>query len=188
MDRHARPFDPETAALIRRKARKLCRRTGFNRSDTDDVEQEFRVHLWRKMPCYDPTRGTWPSFVKCVLDRRGVSLQRERLAEKRGGTRPALSLSEEVTGADGRCAELHECVPCRERGTADLMIDLQRVRGSLGSPKARAAMKHLSNGGTTNSMCGAIGVSRRTAMRLTNALRERMVELGIEEYVRERAT
>jgi hypothetical protein len=55
------------ASLIRRKARQLCRRPGFSRSDEDDLKQGMRLYLWSASRLFDPARGNVESFVVTAL-------------------------------------------------------------------------------------------------------------------------
>jgi hypothetical protein len=114
------PFDPETSALIRNKARKLSRKSGFRTSDQDDIEQELCLHLWLQMSKYNRSLGPWLTWASFILDKRGISLQRHKLALQRTHKREECSLNEPVRDADGRLVDRHQT-------TAEAAVDLCRL-------------------------------------------------------------
>jgi|APFre7841882654_1041346.scaffolds.fasta_scaffold388118_1 DNA-directed RNA polymerase specialized sigma24 family protein len=36
---------------------------GFGRSDQEDIEQELTIEVWRRLPEFNPTRGSLEAFV-----------------------------------------------------------------------------------------------------------------------------
>ena len=42
--------------------------------DADDVAQELRLHLWKKMHCYDPHKGTIQTWGYKVITNRARDL------------------------------------------------------------------------------------------------------------------
>lgn len=69
--------------VIRVKARQLCRRPSFSRSDTGDVEQDLYLHLLNQIQQFDPTRGSLNTFIARVIDSAVAMLIRERRRGKR---------------------------------------------------------------------------------------------------------
>lgn len=76
---------PFTATFIRIKARQLCRRCDFSRSDVEDVQQEMRLYLLQKAHLFDPARGSVEAFVTRAINTwismhlryRGRAMRRE---------------------------------------------------------------------------------------------------------------
>lgn len=92
---------PFTAELIRQKARKLCRKPGFSRSDEEDLSQGMFLYVWERSRLFDPKRGTIQAFViTAVTSWEGMELRRRRAKKRRGGLH-ALSLESTMVACDG---------------------------------------------------------------------------------------
>jgi DNA-directed RNA polymerase specialized sigma24 family protein len=92
---------PFTAELIRQKARKLCRRPGFSRSDEADISQGMYLYVWERSRLFDPTRGTVEAFViTAVTSWEGMEYRRRR-AKKRHDDFHAISLESTMVACDG---------------------------------------------------------------------------------------
>jgi len=117
--------------VIRVKARQLCRRPSFSRSDSGDVEQDLYLHLLNQIQQFDPARGSLNTFIARVIDSAVAMLVRER---RRGKRTPAAgvvaqSLEVMVDQADGPPAPLGATlsqadVERRTGGDATSEIDL----------------------------------------------------------------
>jgi len=84
--------DPFTITFIRIKARQLCRRSDFSRSDYDDLRQGMRLYLIEKVHLFDPVRGNLEAFVTRAL-RTWVAMHlRWRSRDKRRESYKAVSL------------------------------------------------------------------------------------------------
>lgn len=91
-DRHDVVSDPFTVTLIRIKARQLCRRSDFSRSDYDDLRQDMRLYLIEKAHLFDPVRGNIEAFVTNAL-RTWVAMRlRYRKRQKRSESYKAVSM------------------------------------------------------------------------------------------------
>lgn len=94
-------FSPYVQNLIKHKARQVCRKTGFARSDQEDLEQELKLGLLGKVHLYDPARGaSFDTFADRVVVSLVKMILRERYALKRGGRRSDLSLDETIATTD----------------------------------------------------------------------------------------
>lgn len=98
--RHDVVDHPSIAELIKTKARQLCRRSDFLKSDLDECEQEMRIYVWRKSHLYDPARGSIEAFVTTALQSWiGMELRcRHRL--KRWNGRPTISIESTTFGCN----------------------------------------------------------------------------------------
>jgi len=93
--------DPFTVTLIRIKARQLCRRSDFSRSDYDDLRQDMRLYLLEKGHLFDPARGNIEAFVTNAL-RTWVAMRlRYRNREKRRESYKVVSLERTRVECDG---------------------------------------------------------------------------------------
>lgn len=186
LDPNHDPFDPHTTQLIRSKARRLCRVAGFTSSDFDDVVQELRFHLWRRLKRFDPAVAAWTTFASFVLDKRCISLARERSAEKRCCRREQCSLNDQILDDSGRLVERHQSTPeaasTRQR-LNDLARDLADLRERLPSATHRLFMDALARGGTVNSIGTELGLSRRAAARHFAELQRLFEDAGLRVYL-----
>jgi len=142
--------------LIRVKARQLIRQPGFSRSDQDDIEQDLLLHLLGQVEHFDPTRGSFNTFVARVVDSAVAMLVRERRRQKRTPAGDAILQSLEVmvdepdgppsplwsiigtpdldrrTGAETRSAEsIREQTEAIEHAIRTLPPDLRQICQSL---------------------------------------------------------
>jgi len=63
------------------------------RVERDDLEQECLEHWLRQRGRYEPTRGaSRATFMRRVLERHLLDIEEKRIAKKRGGGQPSLSL------------------------------------------------------------------------------------------------
>ncbi|MCK6486564.1 MAG: hypothetical protein L6R00_20840 [Phycisphaerae bacterium] len=93
--------DPFTVTFIRIKARQLCRRSDFSRSDYDDIRQSMRLYLLEKAHLFDPARGNLEAFVtKAINTWVGMEL-RHRERDKRRESFKAISLERTPVVCDG---------------------------------------------------------------------------------------
>jgi RNA polymerase sigma-70 factor, ECF subfamily len=113
--------------LIRIKARQICRKAGFNRSDEDDLKQEMVLYLLGQAHRFDPTRASLTTFICQVVDTCAAMILRNRRRLKRVGRIATLSLESTTIDLDGKPAPA-----CR----AILPEDLQRRTG--GRPDCQA--------------------------------------------------
>jgi RNA polymerase sigma-70 factor, ECF subfamily len=66
------------ARAIRYKARQLAGRHGFSRSEREDIEQELRLDLLRRLAKFNPDIAPWNAFVRTLVDRHAATLIAQR--------------------------------------------------------------------------------------------------------------
>lgn len=88
----------EATRVIRRKAHELVGKAGFVDADRDDIEQELRLDLARRLPRFDPARSQIQTFTRRIVDNHVVTLLEARRAARRDHRR-VVHLDE--AGADG---------------------------------------------------------------------------------------
>lgn len=143
------------AQLIRFKAGKLTRSPGFNRSDLEDIEQNLRLDLLKRLPKYNASKAKPTTFASLVVKREIITIVRHRFAEKRTPLREEYSLDEEVIDRDGRLVARHQTTPeaaCDWQDRVDLKHDLAELRERLPSDDHRLILDALFHGGTKNSI------------------------------------
>lgn len=93
--------NPFTITLIRVKARQLCRRSDFSRSDYDELRQGMRLSLLEKAHLFDPARGNIEAFVTQMINTWVAMQLRYRNCPKRGDTYKTISLERTTVVHEG---------------------------------------------------------------------------------------
>lgn len=187
MDDRSHPgINGYASRLIKFKARQLCRRPGFSRSDQEVIEHDLLTDLHLRMPRYDPARAQCNTFIDRVIERRIISLLRYRFADKRDPRREECSLNDPVLDADGRVVDRHETTPDAARRWQrlhDLEQDVADLRERLPSDEHRRFMDALARGTTINAIAGELGISRRAAAKYFAELRQFSEDGGLRDYL-----
>jgi len=95
-------LDDDMEKAIRIYSRRLIATAGFTEQDLDDIRQEMRLELMRRLPSFNPRRAKRSTFIARVLERKGGQLVRHRNAEKRDFRREKHSLNDSIADGDGR--------------------------------------------------------------------------------------
>ena len=79
-------------------ARRLRRKLVLPAADLDDLRQDLLVDLLRRLPAYDPSRGSIGAFANIVLRNQSsrIAMRHHRKRRAQGG--PLLSLEVPLTG------------------------------------------------------------------------------------------
>ena len=151
------PIDPVVAAIIRRKANRMVGRAGLRSQDRADLEQELVLRLLERQHRFAAARGTWPAFVRRVVENAGTNVLRFRGRYKRtaGPTEP---LTEKVPAPD------HAASRAR---AADLSAALAAL------PPELRAVAELMAAHTVTAAARALGVSRSTVYARLQQIRDR---------------
>jgi RNA polymerase sigma-70 factor, ECF subfamily len=88
--------------LIRRKARQLIGKYGFNRDDCEDLMQELTLDLLIRLSKFDASKACLDTFVSRIVDRRVANVIRYQRQVKRDFHRRAPSLDEPIRDDEGR--------------------------------------------------------------------------------------
>lgn len=169
--------------LIRPKAKRMCSRRGFTQSDRPDIEQELWQHLVAQSPKFNVSRS-WEKFVSYILDKRCISIHRDRFAEMRSPDREECSLDDAALDCDGRAVPRHELVaesssvPQRLR---ELERDVAEVLAQLSDVHRAIALGLVT--GTVNSLANELGIPRSAVERHIDEIREVFEDAGLREYL-----
>ncbi|MCW2901494.1 MAG: hypothetical protein JWO67_3759, partial [Streptosporangiaceae bacterium] len=159
-------------SLIAFKAKQLCRKPGFSRSDEEDFVQDLTLALLEKRGRYDPSRGASPdTFANRVVISKVKMILRDRRRTKRAAGFTAASLDCDTTaGADGP-APLSQLMTGDDRarrgtsGPPDPLASLERreaLEAALASlPPDLAAVAERLRGRSANAAAVELGISRR---------------------------
>jgi len=108
---------------IRVKARQLTRRSEFNRSDREDLEQELWLALLSQADQYDPQRASLHTFIDRVVGAAAKMLLRDRRRQKRVPGQATVSLDRTLVHRTGQ--------PKRPLRQLLLDADLSRRTGAV---------------------------------------------------------
>ncbi len=175
-------FDPVIASLIRSKAARLRGLARLNDQDLEDLEQDCRVELLRKLKRFDPDRGKPDAFVARVLRNFLANYLRNRSAGRRdprrvtslGGPERAARVSE---GAMDRCGRHARPRP----DEAELRHDVQTVIADLPPELLDLALRLMRQSVTATAR--ESGVPRTTLQSRVRKLRAVFERHELREYL-----
>jgi hypothetical protein len=99
------PLDPSIQELIRRKATKLSKKTGFKDQDRDDLIQELSLHVARRRPTLRSQNRCLQALLSTMLERRAANILRDRYGclRRRNWPMPWSARSEEMISNSVNC-------------------------------------------------------------------------------------
>lgn len=172
--------------VIKSKARQLCRRSGFSRSDEDDLVQELTLRLLEKEHLYDPTRGaTLDTFADRVITSAVKMILRDRRRLKRAAGFTAVSLESTTVMIGGTPVYLTEAigdadlerVTLSKRHGPDPEADLAELLEGLPPDLVDVARRLL--GGTVASVARDLGTSRRQVYAAMARIGQHFEDIGL---------
>jgi RNA polymerase sigma-70 factor, ECF subfamily len=178
-------------SLIKFKARQLCRKPGFSRSDEDDLEQELTMRLLSKAHLYDPARASTNTFADRVI-RSGIAMMlRDRLRQKRATGFTAQSLEAVPSDTNQDTGVLRDLLTIRDlqRRTGISADDLDRAEliaavvhavKSL-PPDLQGVCRELIDGTISSAACN-LGISRRQVRNAVARIRRHFEQAGLGNY------
>lgn len=155
------------ARAIRQKARQLAGRSGFSISEQDDIEQELRLHLFRRLPKFNPQVAHWNVFVRTLVERHTATLATQRLKAKR-----ALQRVEPR-------AEAQEC-------NVDLAIDTEMILATL-PERTRNLCERLKKDSVAQ-VADQLGMPRSTLRDALGRLQKHFQSVGRQFFRKSSAT
>lgn len=131
MDANEKPNLSDYAGkLIKYKAKQLVGHYGFTRSDREDIEQDLAQHLIEHMHQFDPRRSSQNTFLNRIVDRKRISILRQRFAQRRD-YRMTTRIDDLATDAENDQFEPVDQRIERVGSPSDLAIDLAHASESL---------------------------------------------------------
>lgn len=170
------------------------RRHSLPKSERDDLVQEVVLHLLQQLSSFDPMVGAWSTYVKCVVKSKLASLRRTARSlrhRKHGNTQ---SLNQTALDRDGRTSELGDMVQegmspaCKSRDLrpatcrCDMNNDVNSVLQTL-APELRTLCEALMNEPNISEASHSMEVSRSTAYRRIETIRQTMVRHEFHQYL-----
>lgn len=184
-------LDAKMLRLVRQRAKKLVERSGFPPSERKDLEQELTLHLLECLPQMGQVENRY-AFVNRVLRNHGVTLVRQRKAEKCNDEN-VVSLNMLVDDSDQEKTELGNTLledvhshrlgaqPRDNLEQADLAHDVATVLAKLPAEHRDLCerLKHQS----LVEIAKETGIARKTLYRLLQEIRERFESAGLQNYL-----
>jgi len=175
-------LDEYARKLIRLKAGQLVGTYGFTTSDREGLEQRLALHLIEHMDQFDPEQGSRNTFLNRIVDRRIISILRQRFAQRRDYRR-TVPLDEAMADQNGERREpVDRRRACVDR-SSDLAIDLSDVIESLDGDTRHmfGLLMHESVAETARRL----GLTRAEARTRIARIRKLLTDSGLEVYLKD---
>lgn len=181
------------AQLIRRKARELSTFPGFCPTDREEIEQQLRLVLLRRLEKFNPQLAHYNAFVTTVIERYSATILEHRRAESRTHRRCAGSLNRLVEDDDGNRVELGATLPESIQGLRtrvefrsseelqDLVADVAHLLANL-PPELADVCERLKRD-SISAVARDLGIPRSSLCDLLKTVRERFDSSGIRGYL-----
>lgn len=188
-ERHPIVSNPYAQSLIRIKARQLCRRADFSRSDLEDLHQQMRWHLLKVGHQFDPERASAETFIAHAVESCVRMILRDRWRDKRKIDRSIVSLERtEIAGEDQNVplwSVLRDEDQARRTGNVahdpieaiDLREAFAHAFGGLSSKQREVVTQVVQYG--KSGAARLRGTSRRQIDNLLQAMREVFIDAGL---------
>jgi RNA polymerase sigma-70 factor (ECF subfamily) len=179
---------------IRIRARSLIGQWWFTQSDLDDIMQQLRVEVWRRLPKFNPGRGDFERFIYHLVRKATARIVESQIAAKRLAHHRTLSADSLVKGKDSqliRAGNLMDADETNRRlGTAprhftdqsDLKADVRDFLGRLPAD-LHGLCKRLMDGQDPTEIHRLTGMSRGSIYDRREKLRQLMEQAGLKEFV-----
>jgi len=176
--------------LIAIKARQICRKAGFNRSDEEDLKQEMFLHLLGQADHFDSGRASLDTFIDRVVNSCVAMILRDRRRLKRAGRVTTQSLESTLMMVEGEripaCEailpeDLHRRTGVDSRREAALQEEAAAVAEAVGTmPTNLQEMCRRLMAGTVTSVARDLGESRRQVRHKIREIRGFFEQAGFE--------
>jgi len=178
-------LDAETKRVIRYHARKLVGRTGINRNDVEDLEQELAAHVVQCLRRFDPTKASRKTFISRIVEHEAGKILRYRSAERRDRKREQSSLDLEAADTGHLDWDDHEIRTGRRSRSrceeSELKADVGAVISTL-PPELQAICERLKRE-TKVDVGNSLGMPRSTFNdRVMRPLRAAFEAAGLHVY------
>jgi RNA polymerase sigma-70 factor, ECF subfamily len=179
--------------LIRDKARQLVGEEGFSETDYEDLVQDMKLDLWRRLSKFDPGKAPRSMFTASVVKHCVATVIESRKASCRDYRRCRCSLNDPLKTPDSKPAErgdmLDQDVTLLRTGGAkrpaaeriDLRNDIRTVLAGL-PPELRSLCCRLMKR-TPTEVEEDTGIARGTLYESIQKIRRRFEKAKLKEYL-----
>jgi RNA polymerase sigma factor (sigma-70 family) len=192
-DRNA--LDAYAVSSINQHAQQLIRRAGFVPEDLHDIKQQLTIHLWQHLDGFDPTRGSFTTFIDRVVRHKAADILEARQAACRDCRLEVGSLQATAATDDGEevlVEDIAEADAVRiqrglghdgfERGI-ELRIDLARALAALTPAQVDLCRRLLASDWNVSRVAADMGVSRPTLYAAIRQIRSVFAKAGLREHL-----
>lgn len=170
----------EVARVIRSQARRASRSFSRFGHSADDLEQELLLHYLRHHHQQNAGRASPATFADRICRHRLLNVFAAETAGMRSASGGLVSLSELNRDEQFAMGSKSGDWPSPQRMA--LRVDIDRVLRTLQSELASFAYL-LAQGASVTDIAQTLGISRATAYRRLNSLREQFVLAGLHRYL-----
>lgn len=167
-------MDAYAIHCIKASVRELVARYGFPPGDRQDLKQELFLKYLERKDGFDPARGSYKTFVSCLVRNRAASLVGQRWrANARMPLFPLYRASKAVMPANIGIDTVEEPVA---EGT-DVTLAVQRVLASLPDRQRDVASRIATE--PVPEIAAELGISRVRVYQLVERLRTAFQTAGL---------
>jgi DNA-directed RNA polymerase specialized sigma24 family protein len=191
-DDFERSLDSDTLKFIRRKARQLAGRYGFQRHEAEDIQQSLALDCLQRSVRFNPHRGGRANFMRLIVKRGVATLIEARRSSTRGCDVCQVSLDSPINKNDAGASEFADLISdhaCRGRAAGSLnwteqslvvKLDVERAVASL-PPDLRRICLLLVVLDRIAHVAAVAGISRATLHRRMRVIRAAFVHARLSE-------
>lgn len=189
-----RVIDKFTQGYVRKRARQLAGKRGFQERDRDEIEQQLFLKLAKHLDAADPDSPKWKAFVAKTVSRQIASMIRDNGAEKRDRRR-VQSINVVVAECDEGVVELGDtisenearrhrgCCGRSEQDLTDLASDMEACLADLPDERYREFCERLKYDSIAQ-VARDMEIPRTTLNAWLSKIRERFEERGLRDYLK----
>lgn len=185
--------DRRVIEIIKRKAKKLIGKCGFQKSDQEDIIQDLLQDFLERIPHYDPRKGQITTFADRVTTHKVCTIIESRTAGIRDHRRCQESLNQYHEDRDGIRTEQIDIIsqddylsrtgrPIQSEDGRNLSIDLQKALSEL-PLDLRPLFENLASEKTITEISRALKIPRGTLYDALKRLRIFFEERGLGDYL-----
>lgn len=183
-----RGIDAFTLAYVRKRARQLVGKHGFQESDREEIEQQLFLKLAKQLSSADSDDPKWRGYLATAVSHGIASIIRNRRAEKRDH-RKSCSLHTVVGQTDEGSVELSDTIGPREANArlgidprsdaalAELGLDVASVMAQL--PEDLRDLCVRLQRSSVSQIARDLGVPRTTVSTAVGRLRSHFEQAGL---------
>ncbi len=189
---HIPAIDDSTISTIKSAVSIFLRRVPSHQlnMDRDDLIQELIMYVIDKMDAYQPSLGTWPAFVNCIVKRKLSAIRRSLKSPRHRMNVEARSFEQ----CDEECRQLNrDYVRTAEEATSprtssqehrtesliwETKVDVLRVLEHL-APDQRLFCAHLEQHHSREESYTSMGISRSNFYRRLKEVKQVFIEAEV---------
>lgn len=192
-DDFERYLDIDTLRLIRRKARYLAGRYGFQLYEAEDIQQSLILDCLERLRRFDPQRGTRANFARSIVSHGVATLIEARRCRRGGYDVGHLSLSAPIDNNNLNRSTLADVISENDyhnrmgrsskpvEQILHLKLDVNRAIAALPDSLRRICrllmvLDHVAQVGA------AVGISRATLHRRIRIIRAAFARFPLSDY------